>query len=289
VSLVPFYENDRRDVRLKRLEIISGRNRFPVPRSSDIRKNPAYDGNVCDCRYRFRSQWFSAISEIARSWRGRARVCSILFSLSLPPLFLFVPHVCPNWISTVLFHTVLCNSQWPLFRSFVPASFPLPAFIVSAGRSRGSPAFSCFWSDNAYTSAHVPSIKRGGRKWRRRRGTRGRDWHGRTGVTKRAGTILCETNYVVKRAISVTFYIHQCRSPLYAVCTIFGTHGNLIHRLLFAINGRKHIKLVWLSELQNNYAQLKKFYIKIRNFYLEVNYNYKILKIMKIFVILFNV
>lgn len=71
-----------------------------------------------------------------------------------------------------------------------------------------------------------------------------RDRHGRTRVTKRAGTILCETNYVVKRAISVTFYIRQCRSPLYVVCTIFGTHGNLIQRLLFAVNSRKHIKLI---------------------------------------------
>lgn len=59
----------------------------------NIQKNPAYDGNVCDCRYRFRSRWFSAISETARSWRGRARVCSDLFSLFLslsPLLFLFV-------------------------------------------------------------------------------------------------------------------------------------------------------------------------------------------------------
>jgi len=80
----------------------------PVPRSSDIRKNPAYDGNVCDCRYRFRSQWFSAISEIARSWRGRARVCSILFSLSFPPLFLFLMFAqtgYPRYFSTRSFVT----------------------------------------------------------------------------------------------------------------------------------------------------------------------------------------
>lgn len=182
VALFLFYENGRRDVRLKRLGIISGRNRFPTPlRSSDIRKNPAYDGNVCDCRYRFRSRWFSAISEIAHApvvgEDVRTSVPFSFFSLSLSfsSFFLFIPRVCLNWISTVLFHAILCNSQWPLFRSFMSASFPLPvfAFIVSAGRSRGSPAFSCFWSDNAYTSAHVPSmIKRGGRKWWRRRGTR---------------------------------------------------------------------------------------------------------------------
>jgi len=95
-----------------------------------------------------------------------------------------------------------------------------------------------------------------------------RDRHERMRVTKRIGTILCETNYVVKRAISVTFYIRECHSPLYAVRTIFGTHGNLIQRLLFIVNSRKHIKLIWLSELQKNYAQRKQFafflfYVKI--------------------------
>jgi len=161
VSRCSFTKKGRRDVKLKRLEIISGRNRFPSQfRSSDIRKNPAYD--VCDCRYRFRSRWFSAISETVR-----ARVCS---AFSFFSFFLFVPRVCPNWISMVLFHAVLCSSQWPLFRSFMLGSFPLPvfAFIVSAGRSRGSPVFSCFWSDNARTSAHVLSmIKRGKKKWKR--------------------------------------------------------------------------------------------------------------------------
>lgn len=78
MSRCSFTKKGRRDVKLKRLEIISGRNRFPSQfRSSDIRKNPAYD--VCDCRYRFEVGGFR---QYRRPYaRARARLFRVLFFL----------------------------------------------------------------------------------------------------------------------------------------------------------------------------------------------------------------
>lgn len=100
------------------------------------------------------------------------------------------------------------------------------------------------------------------KRWEEMEKTEREARHERTRVTKRARTILCVKRTMSSNgAISVTFYIRQCRSPLYVVCTIFGAHGNLIQRLLFADNSRKHIKLIWFSELRNNYAQLNNSWV----------------------------
>lgn len=153
--------------------------------------------------------------------RVRARPFSFFFLF-----FLFVPRVCPNWISTVLFHAVLCNSQWPLFRSFVSGSFPLPvfAFIVSAERSRSFPVFSCFWSDNAHTSAHVLSmIKRGGKKkWRRWREkyricVEEREWRNEGGRRPCAKRTMSNVRHIVN--FLHTLYVVHCSMP----CAGFST------------------------------------------------------------------